>query len=293
MAPRRLAISESSSFRYGKLNPTLWARVDISGTVSEGERNGLLELTAMTSTPRERHSVCSAISRFSYARTVGQPLPMNTTTVAVDPASEETATRRPSSPRRVWLPRPEAAPELVAGMSELVRELLHDAVGKHIGHSEDLGEDLVEGDHVGVPITLEPCNDLALGEVEMLHQEVGHVGFGPVLRIGSAEQARDLLSVLSPLAVVLSELGVVAGLGGRDQVDRDHDVLLEQPGERLPGGGAVQGDDGVADVFLVLEQAAGSRRGVGRSGHRRDDVFAGPDHMVGPQPAKGQLERYR
>ena len=51
--------------------------------------------------------------------------------------------------------------------------------------------------------------------------------FGPV-RVGSGQEASDLADVRGPARVVVRERGLVARLGGRDEVDRDHDVFLEQ-----------------------------------------------------------------
>jgi hypothetical protein len=79
---------------------------------------------------------------------------------------------------------------------------------------------------------------------------------------------------------------VVAALRRRDEVDRDEDVLLEEPGQRVARVLAVIRHDRRADVLLVLEQAAGGRVGVGRARDRCDDVLAGPDDVIRPELAQ-------
>ena len=99
--------------------------------------------------------------------------------------------------------------------------------------------------------------------------------------------------VRRPAGVVRREGGVVAGLRGLDEVDRDQDVLLEELGQAVAGSLAVVRHDRRADVLLVPEQPARGRSGIGRPGDRRDDVLAGPDHVVRPELPQRQPDRFR
>src|SRR6185437_7014675 len=165
---------------------------------------------------------------------------------------------------------------------ELVRELRLDAVVDGVGEDEDLVEDVVERLDVGLPVLLEPGDRLVLGQLQVEREEVQDVLLGPV-RVRAGEEARDLAGVVGPALVVLRELGVVALLRGGDEIDRDHDVFLEEPGQRVAGTLAVVRDDGSADVVLVPEQSLGGGAGLRAVIDRGDDVLAGPDHVIRPE----------
>ena len=146
----------------------------------------------------------------------------------------------------------------------------------------------------------------------MLIEEIEHRGLRPV-GVRVAQEARELVRVVGPLRVEVSEFLLVARLRCVHELDGDHDVLLQDPGERVPVVPAVERDDRVADVLLVLEQPAGRRVGfaeqrsrrledTGRRGHARrrshalrklrdriglirdggHDVEPRPDHVIGP-----------
>ena len=69
-------------------------------------------------------------------------------------------------------------------------------------------------------------------------------------------------------ACASASFGLVAGLGGGDDVGGDQDVLAQLPGQLVAGRLAVERLDGVADVGLVPEQPADRGVGVGRAGRR-------------------------
>ena len=172
-----------------------------------------------------------------------------------------------------------------AASLEPLRELRGEAVVERVGDDHDLGEDVVECLDVGRPVAGHPGDGLVLGELEVERQQVEDVLLGPV-RVGAGEERRDLADVRGPARVVRRERVAVARLRGRDEVDRDQDVLLEQRRQRVARGLAVVRHDRRADVLLVLEQPARGRVGVGRARDRGDDVLAGPDDVVRPELAE-------
>ena len=66
----------------------------------------------------------------------------------------------------------------------------------------------------------------------------------------------------------------------------DLDVLLEQVSELHPGWFTIEGNDRIAEMLLVLEQPRGGSPSVRRVARERDDILAGPDGVVGPQPSQ-------
>src|SRR5262249_39756312 len=82
----------------------------------------------------------------------------------------------------------------------------------------------------------------------------------------------------------------VAGLGGLDEIDCDQNVLLEQVGKSRTRIVAVEGHDGVPDVFLISQQSSCGGIFVRRLLDCGDDVLPRPDHMVGPKPPHPDLE---
>jgi hypothetical protein len=92
---------------------------------------------------------------------------------------------------------------------EAVGELFDDAVCKDVREGKDLGEHLVEGGDVGLPLAFHPGHGLVLGELQVDAQDVDHVVLHPA-RVGPAERVRDLFCVLRPQAVLLLEPGRVA-----------------------------------------------------------------------------------
>ena len=109
----------------------------------------------------------------------------------------------------------------------------------------------------------DPGDRLVLGELQVEREQVEDVLLRPV-RIGAGEERGDRLDVRGPARVVGRERRLIAGLGGRDEVDRDEDVLLEQLGQPVTGGLPVEAGDRGTDVLLVPEQspAAASASGV-------------------------------
>jgi hypothetical protein len=160
-----------------------------------------------------------------------------------------------------------------------------------IGKDEDLVEDVVEGLHVRGPIAGDPRDRLVLRELEMEREEVKDVLLGPV-RVGAGEELRDLCGVRGPACVVLREAVVVAGLGGRDEVDGDHDVLLEELRELVACSLTVVAGDSRTDVLLVLQEPARGDIRVGRTSDGGDDVLARPEDMVGPELSKREADRF-
>ena len=174
---------------------------------------------------------------------------------------------------------------------EAIGELRDEAVMERVGDDHDLGEDVVERPDIRCPVAGDPGDRLVLGQLEMERQQVEDVLLGPV-RVGAGEEGRELTDVGRPACVVRRERGLVARLGGRDKVDRDHDVLLEQLGQLVAGGLAVVAGDRGADVLLVPEQSASRGIRIRRPGDRRDDVLAGPDDVVGPELAQRDPDRF-
>ena len=168
---------------------------------------------------------------------------------------------------------------------EPVRELGGEAVVERVGDDEDLGEDVVECLDVGGPVSGQPGDGLVLRQFEVEREKVEDVLLGPV-GVRAGEECGDLPDVRSPARIVGRERVVVAALGRRHEVDRDEDVLLEQPGQRVARFLAVVRHDRRADVLLVLEQAARGRVGVGCASDRGDDVLAGPDDVIRPELAE-------
>ena len=114
----------------------------------------------------------------------------------------------------------------------------------------------------------------------------GQFGLAPARKRG------DRLDVRGPARVVRRERGLVARLRGLDEIDRDHDVFLEQLGQPIAGGLPVEAGDRGADVLLVGEQSLAAASRIRRPGDGGDDVFARPDDVVGPQLAERQPDRF-
>ena len=176
------------------------------------------------------------------------------------------------------------------GVAEAVRELGDDALGEGVGHGQDLREDVIEDGDVALPVLVEPPAELSLGEREVLAEQIAQILLMPI-GVGSGEEGSDLVRVSFPALVALAELCLVVRDGNVHQLDSDEDVALEEVRQGRSGVGSVERDDGVTDVLLVSEQPSCGRLGVAGPGHRRDDVLAGPDCMVGPEPTKTCLER--
>ncbi len=144
--------------------------------------------------------------------------------------------------------------------------------------------DLVVGRDVGGPASLEPGDRFLRRQGQML----GHLGLQPCERpvgIDARQERRDVVRVAPPARLRVGELGLVAGLGGRDHVGSDQDVLAQLGGQLVPGRLAVERLDGVADVRLVLQQAADGRRRVRRAARQADDREARPGDVVLPEHA--------
>src|SRR5438105_13730403 len=87
-----------------------------------------------------------------------------------------------------------------SGSLELRRELLHDAVGERIGHSQNLVEDRIERRDRFAPLTLQCRCGLIRGQSEMLIQHGNQRTLGPV-GVGAAEKSRDVVRVRMPALV--------------------------------------------------------------------------------------------
>jgi hypothetical protein len=70
-------------------------------------------------------------------------------------------------------------------------------------------------------------------------------------------------------------------------------VLLQQVGQLVAGGFAVEAGHRIADVLLVFQQALGGRLLIGLISDGGDDVVARLDHMVGPQLPHVLMKRGR
>ena len=104
---------------------------------------------------------------------------------------------------------------------------------------QDVLIDFVKGANIRIPVLVQTRDDLVGGRREVLFHHVRQRGFGPV-RIGFAQEVRNLHRVLLPSAVGLLLGAFIAGLRRFDQVDRNRDVLLQERGELLTGSGAVE-----------------------------------------------------
>ncbi len=116
---------------------------------------------------------------------------------------------------------------------ESLGELRHDAIREGVRHGEDLGEDVVEGCHICVPVLL-TGDRLSLGEREVLGEEVAHVVLGPA-GVGVGQKGGVGIGVGVPPLVVAGECPLVPLDGRGHQVDGDEDVVLQEPGQLLPG----------------------------------------------------------
>jgi hypothetical protein len=90
---------------------------------------------------------------------------------------------------------------------------------------------------------------------------------------------------------MIGERRLISRFGGRDEVDRDRDVLLEEVRQTVAGRLAVVRDDRRADVLLVLQEAPGCRVGIWRAGDGGNDVLARPDDVIRPQLAQRDADR--
>jgi hypothetical protein len=111
---------------------------------------------------------------------------------------------------------------------------------------------MIPGSDVVLPLRLHPCHRLVLGEREVQVEEIDDILLRPV-GVRSTKERCDVLGVPAPLLVRLLELLLVLRHGRGDEVAGDHNVLLEQFRQSFAGLGPIEGDNGVADVFLVLE----------------------------------------
>jgi hypothetical protein len=94
------------------------------------------------------------------------------------------------------------------------------------------------------------------------------------------EGGGDLVGVRVPALLGIGELRLVARLRGCDQVGGDQDVRPQLPRQRTPGGGAVEGLDGIADVGLVAEQPSDGCVGVRGARLETDDREPCPGDVV-------------
>jgi len=105
------------------------------------------------------------------------------------------------------------------------------------------------------------------------------------------EDGRDVVGVRQPARLRVGQLRLVAGLGGRDDVGRDQDVLAQELRHLVTRRLAVERLHGVADVVLVLEQPRDGGLGVGRAAFEADDREPRPGDVVLPQLAHVDAER--
>ena len=167
---------------------------------------------------------------------------------------------------------------------EPVGELGDDPVGEGVGHLEDVGGDVgVLGD-AGFVVTGQLGGGLGQGLVEVAAHHVLEGVDGPC-RVGAGEELGDLVGVGVPGGAAILDLGVVAGLGGGDEVTGDEDVVTQERFELRSGLVAVEPGDGVADVGLVLQEPGGGGVGVGQVGDGADDEQPRPGHVVLPEHA--------
>ena len=81
----------------------------------------------------------------------------------------------------------------------------------------------------------------------------------------------------------MGQLRVVAGLGRDENCHGTRDVLLEQLGQLIACGLAVERLDRVADVDLIPQQSTFGRREVGIAAREADDRQARPGDVLLPQ----------
>ena len=79
-------------------------------------------------------------------------------------------------------------------------------------------------------------------------------------------------------------------LGRRQDVRRRGDMLFEQGGQLIAGGGAVVGLDGVADVVLVLQQPLQGGVRLRVAAEDAEDGQARPGNVVLPQLTHGEAQ---
>jgi hypothetical protein len=116
----------------------------------------------------------------------------------------------------------------------------------------------VVGADVGAVVALEVGDRLGQGEVEVLAHHRAHLATRPVARVRRMKEVGDLARVPVPGDAVPFHRGLVAGLCAGEQVGGDDDVLLEQRGQLLARGAAVERLDRVADVAAGFAAAASS-----------------------------------
>ncbi len=59
---------------------------------------------------------------------------------------------------------------------------------------------------------------------------------------------------MGPPLIVCLELFLLAGFGRGDQVNSNQDMLLQEIGESIASRLPIVGDDGIAEMLLVLQQ---------------------------------------
>ncbi len=113
----------------------------------------------------------------------------------------------------------------VARGIEAIGELADQSLGKGVGHGEDLGEHVVEGLDVALPVLFEPRAQLSLREGKLPAEQVLDVLHRPAW-VGLAQEGRDLAGVVVPAPLLPTKLLLVVDNGGIHEVDRDQDMAL-------------------------------------------------------------------
>ncbi len=106
----------------------------------------------------------------------------------------------------------------------------------------DLGEDVVERLDVGRPVPLIRATASSFVSLRWSASR-SRTSFSGQFGLAPARKAAISSMLAVQRASCVANARLVAGLGGRDEVDGDHDVLLEQLGQLVAGGLAVVAGD--------------------------------------------------
>ena len=86
-----------------------------------------------------------------------------------------------------------------------------------------------------------------------------------------------------PSFVRVGEFHLIATLGRGNEIDGDEDMLLQQVRELRASSVPVIGNDRVADILLIPEQALRRCIGTPEAPCRIDDVLPRPNDVIGPE----------
>src|SRR6185503_15071486 len=118
-------------------------------------------------------------------------------------------------------------------------------------HVEDVVVDLVVVGDAGGVLAVQLVGCLGEGLVEVLGHGGPHDGLWPGAGVCSGKEVGDVVGVAVPSGLRGGERGTVGCFDGLQQPYGDADVIAQQRGQLVAGGGAVERFDRVADVGLV------------------------------------------